>query len=87
MEPVENVERLRPTLPEWEGTRIETGNLIALDESTVLMEGRQLATGRASRLELSESQHIVFRFDGGRVVEMYWHPHREGALQAAGLSE
>lgn len=38
-----------------------------------------------SGLEIRESLFIVFRFASDQLVEMHWHPKREGALQAAGL--
>ena len=66
--------------------RIEVGSLEALSEDVLLMEGRQFGTGRLSGLDIEESLYIVFRFESDQLVEMHWHPKREGALAAAGLS-
>ena len=65
--------------------RIEVGQLDQLSEEIVLMEGRQLGTGRLSGVDIGETLYIVFRFASGRLTEMHWHPKREGAFAAAGL--
>jgi hypothetical protein len=56
-----------------------------LSDEIVLMEGRQLGTGRLSGVDIGETLYIVFRFASGRLIEMHWHPRREGAFAAAGL--
>ena len=66
--------------------RIQVGPLDQLSEEIVLMEGRQLGTGRLSGVDIAETLYIVFRFASGRLTEMHWHPKREGALAAAGLA-
>lgn len=76
---------LREFLAQWSSYRIEVESLEELDDSAVLMEGRQYGTGKASGVEIADSLNIVFSFEGGRVVAMYWHPERAGALGAAGL--
>lgn len=77
---------LREFFAQWRDYRIEVERLVSIDDATVLAEGRQYGTGRTSGLEIAEGQFIVFRFEDGRVSEMYWHPERDGALAAAGIS-
>jgi len=77
---------LREFFAQWSDYRIEVNELSALNDSTVLMEGRQHGVGKTSGIEITESLNIVFEFDRGQVVAMYWHPRREGAFEAAGLS-
>jgi hypothetical protein len=72
---------------QWREYRIAVERLIPLDESTVMLEGRQHGVGKASGIDVSESLTIVFRFEHGEISAMYWHPHRDEALKAAGLSE
>jgi SnoaL-like domain len=69
---------------QWAHYRIEVQELVALDDATVLMEGRQYGTGRASGIDTTQSLYIVFRLDDGLVTAMYWHPERDGALSEAG---
>jgi len=78
---------LREFFTQWSNYRIEVHELKALDDSKVLMEGRQVGIGNASGIEITDSLNIVFEFEEDRVVAMYWHPAREAALEAAGLSE
>lgn len=66
--------------------RIEVGKLDQLSEQVVIMEGRQRGTGHLSGVDVEETLYIVFRFASGRLTEMHWHPRRDGALAAAGLS-
>ncbi len=70
---------------QWASYRIEVERLTAVGDSHVLMEGRQYGLGRQSRIEVEDRLHIVFRFSGDVVTEMYWHPDRDEALKAAGL--
>jgi ketosteroid isomerase-like protein len=76
---------LRDVFGQWRDYRIEAERLTALDDSTVLMEGRQYGLGKRSEIRIEDSLHIVFRFTGDRVTEMYWHPRREEVLDAAGV--
>ena len=78
---------LRRIFQQFRDYRIEAGELEQLTEDGLLMEGRQLATGRLSGLEIAETLYILFRFRSGQIAAMHWHPKREGALAAAGLSE
>lgn len=78
---------LRRFFEQFRDYRIEVGHLERLSEEVLLMEGRQLGTGRLSELEIGEALFIVFRFASDRLTEMHWHPKREGALEAAGLRE
>jgi ketosteroid isomerase-like protein len=78
---------LREFFAQWSNYRIEVHELEAVDDSTVMMEGRQIGIGSASGVEITDSLNIVFEFEGDRVVAMYWHPVREAALESAGLLE
>ena len=66
--------------------RIKVGQVEQLSDEILLMEGRQLGTGRLSGLEIEETLYVVFRFASGQLKEMHWHPKREGALEAAAFS-
>jgi ketosteroid isomerase-like protein len=76
---------LRDVFGQWGDYRIEVEQLTSLDDSSVLMEGRQYGFGKRSGIRIEDSLHIVFRFTGDRVTEMYWHPRREEVLGAAGV--
>jgi ketosteroid isomerase-like protein len=76
---------LRDVFEQWRDYRIEVERLVALDDVNVLMEGRQYGLGKRSGIRIEDSLHIVFRFTGDRVTEMFWHPRREEVLEAAGL--
>jgi hypothetical protein len=80
-------EQLREVFSQWASYRIEVERLIAMDDSNVLMEGRQYGVGKRSGIKISDALYVVFRFTGDRVTEMYWHPDRAEALKAAGLPE
>jgi ketosteroid isomerase-like protein len=84
--PEEISDFLRRFFRQFRDYRIEVGRLRQVSEDVVLMEGRQLGTGRLSGVEVRDTLYIVFRFDSGRLTEMHWHPSREGALEAAGVS-
>jgi hypothetical protein len=77
---------LRDFFGQWANYRIEVGGLTQLDDSHVVMEGRQYGEGRHSGIQISETLYIVFCFAADRVTEMYWHIDRAEALKAAGLS-
>lgn len=80
-------EHLRDVFGQWANYRIEVEHLTEVDDSNVLMEGRQYGVGKRSGIEIADSLHIVFRFTDDRITAMYWHPDRPEALKAAGLSE
>jgi hypothetical protein len=68
---------------QWQEYRITVDSLMPLDDSTVVMDGRQHGVGRGSGVEISESLTIVFRFDADQLAAMYWHPDRDEALRVA----
>jgi ketosteroid isomerase-like protein len=78
---------LRSFFRQFRDYRIEVEQLEQLSDDTLLMQGRQLGTGRLSGLEIEDDIYIVFRFTAGQLTETHWHPRREGALEAAGLRE
>jgi hypothetical protein len=78
---------LREFFAQWRHYRIEVESLTPLDDSTVLLEGRQYGIGKRSGAETVDSLNVVFKFDQVRVVAMYWHPDRAEALKAAGFSD
>jgi hypothetical protein len=78
---------LREFFLQWRDYRIKVEKLVPLDESTVMLQGRQLGIGKGSGIEIDESLTIVFRFKQDRLGAMYWHPHHEEALKAAGLRQ
>jgi ketosteroid isomerase-like protein len=84
--PEEISKNLRQFFRQFRDYRIEPGEFDRIADDVLLMEGRQFATGRLSGVEVSETLYIAFRFDGDRLTEMHWHPSREGALEAAGIS-
>jgi SnoaL-like domain len=84
--PEEISEKLRNFFRQWRGYRIEAGEFERIDDDFLLMKGRQLATGRLSGVEVTETLYIAFRFDGDLLTEMHWHPRREGALESAEAS-
>ena len=84
--PEEISTNLRQFFRQFRDYRIEAGEFERISNDLLLMEGRQFATGRLSGVEVSETLYIAFRFDGDRLTEMHWHPSREGALEAAGIS-
>ena len=78
---------LREFLTTWRSYRIEVDRLTPLDDLAVLLEGRQRGVGKGSGVETVDSLYIVFQFDRDQIVAMHWHVDRDGALEAAGLSE
>jgi SnoaL-like domain len=81
----EMAEFLRDFFGQWANYRIEVNQLTPVDDSHVVMEGRQHGVGKHSGIQISESLYIVFCFQDDRVTEMYWHMDRAEALKAAGL--
>ena len=81
----EEVERfVAEFFAQWRDYRIKVDALAAVDNATVLLEGRQVGIGTGSGIAIEESLAIVFKFDHDQVAGMYWHPQREQALTAAG---
>jgi len=76
---------LRRFFRQFSDYRIEVEDLEQVASEVLLMEGHQTGTGRRSGLTIRETLYIVFRFAGSNLIEMHWHPRREGALEAAGL--
>ena len=72
---------------QWRDYRIKVETVSPLDDSTVVVEGRQIGVGKGSGIEINESLTIVFRFAGDQLAAMHWHPQREEALKAAGLDQ
>ena len=60
--------------------------MTTLDDEHVLIEGRQFGVGRASGLRIDETLFIVVAIRDDLVRGIHWHPHREGALHAAGIA-
>jgi hypothetical protein len=77
---------LRGFFEQFSSFRIEADSFAELDDRTLLLEGRQFAIGRGSGLPIDETLFVVFRFEGETLAGMHWHPKREGALAAAGLT-
>jgi SnoaL-like domain len=78
---------LRDFFGQWREYRITVEKLRPLDDSTVVLEGRQHGVGKGSGIEISDSLTIVFTFEQGKVTAMYWHPYRDEAFKAAGLQQ
>ena len=78
---------LRQFFAEWREYRIDAHRVVPLDDTHVLIEGRQRGIGRASGLEIDETLFVIVAVEDGLVSSMHWHSHREGAFRAAGLSE
>ena len=77
---------LREFFEQWADYRIDVASISELGDSHLLLEGNQYGTGRGSGMEIAERLFVVFALRDGQVSELHWHPHREGALEAAGLS-
>lgn len=76
---------VREFLSQWEGYRVLADEFMQVDDDTVLVSGRQYATGRHSGVEVEESVFNVWVFRGEQVVGLHVDPDRERALEAAGL--
>jgi ketosteroid isomerase-like protein len=76
---------VREFLSQWEGYRVLADEFMQVDDDTVLVSGRQYATGRHSGVEVEESVFNVWVFRGEKVVGLHFDPDRERALEAAGL--
>ena len=70
---------------QWEGYRVTADEFVQLGDDTVLVCGRQYATGRQSGVEVEESVFKVWVFKGARVVGLHFDPDRDRVLEAAGL--
>jgi ketosteroid isomerase-like protein len=78
--------RLREIFEQWGDYRIEVDDLDELEDSVVLMSGKQHGLGKRSGIRIDDSLYVVFRFEDDLITEMYWHIERSEALRAAGVS-
>ena len=72
-------------LSQWENYRVIADEFVQLDDDTVLVSGRQYATGRHSGVDVEESVFNVWVFRGEQVIGLHFDPDRDRALEAAGV--
>jgi ketosteroid isomerase-like protein len=78
---------MREFLAQWRNYRIIGDEFKEVSQNVIVVAGRQAATGRQSGVEVEMPISSLWTFGGGKVVRLEWFPSREGALEAAGLSE
>ena len=78
---------MREWFGQWERYRAIGDEFREIDGDTVLVIGRQLATGRGSGVEVDSPGHTVWTFRASRVVRLSAHYDLAQALAAAGQSE
>lgn len=71
---------------QWENYRVEADEVAPVGDDAVLVAGRQIGSGAASGLEISEPVFIVIRWKGDQITGHHWHVDRSKALEAAGLA-
>ena len=83
----EAARNLRAFLDQWEHFRVEADEFIELDERSILVVGRIHGRGEQSGADTEARTFEIWTFKGGKVIGQHQSFDREGALEAAGLSE
>jgi ketosteroid isomerase-like protein len=79
-------EFMREFLGAWRDYRFIADHFLDAGDK-VFVEGRQAAIGRQSGVEVEMTIYSIWTFGGENLVALKFTPHREEALEAAGLSE
>lgn len=77
---------MRRIFDQFSDCRIDVAAITEIDDSHVLLEGHQYATGRSSAVPTVDTLFIVFAIRDGRVCGLHFHARRHEALAAAGLA-
>jgi ketosteroid isomerase-like protein len=78
---------MREFLAQWRDYRLIGDEFRQVGADTVLVVGRQAATGRQSGVAVEGPTCSVWSFQGGKVVQLIFDPDRRNALEAAGVKE
>jgi hypothetical protein len=77
---------MRRIFDQFSDYRIDVAAVTEVDDSHVLLEGHQYATGRSSTVPTVDTVFIVFAISDGRVSGLHFHARRDKAFDAAGLA-
>ena len=77
----------RAWLSQWRNYRAIGDEFLEVDPDTIVVVGRQAATGHRSGAEVESPGHTVWTFRGGKVVRLSAHYDRAEALRVAGASD
>lgn len=72
-------------LPIGDDWRVEVDSIEAVGANRVLMRGRSLLTGKASRMPLEDPIAQLFEMENGRVRRVWTFRSHDDALAAAGI--
>ena len=74
-------------LPIGDDWRVEVDAIEVVGAERVLMRGRSLLTGKASRMPMEDPLFQLFEVEDGRVRRVQTFRSRDDALRAAGLAD